>query len=149
MGGCGTRPNKPHKTWLVAELRQSSPSSHFVSALRLAARGFESQTRYLLNNPRPQAGEGARQRGWGAAYESNLISKAAKSSNVFKFTNASVQSLKSTSIYFWFFTKYSPCARRFQYTLASSATHFFSSNKTQDANFHRYSQRQYPRGLQP
>jgi hypothetical protein len=24
VGRCGTRPNKPHKTWLVAELKQSS-----------------------------------------------------------------------------------------------------------------------------
>jgi hypothetical protein len=44
MSGCGTRPNKLLKTWLVAELRQSSPSSHFLCALRLAVRGFESQS---------------------------------------------------------------------------------------------------------
>jgi hypothetical protein len=41
MSGCGTRPNKPLKTWLVAELKQSSPSSHFFCALRLAVRGLE------------------------------------------------------------------------------------------------------------
>jgi hypothetical protein len=44
MSGCGTRPNKPLKTWLVAELKQSSPSSHFFCALRLAVRGFKVKT---------------------------------------------------------------------------------------------------------
>jgi hypothetical protein len=32
-GGCATRPNKPHKTRLVAELEQCSPKSPVLAAL--------------------------------------------------------------------------------------------------------------------
>ena len=101
--------------WAAAELvlsalRQSSPSSHFVSALRLAARGFKVKTAsmlkplalYGISNDladvvcQPSQMLSCFTRGFGESVSFSFNSKAAKSSNVFKFTNASSQSLKST-----------------------------------------------------
>jgi len=38
-GGCATRPNKPHKTRLVAELKQCSPKAPVLAVLLSAAEG--------------------------------------------------------------------------------------------------------------
>jgi hypothetical protein len=68
MSGCGTRPNKPFKTWLVAELKQSSPSSHFFCALRLAVKGFKVKT--MRTRAKVYALEGA----WILASRASILS---------------------------------------------------------------------------
>ena len=46
VGHCGTRPNKPHKPWLVAELRQSSlKSPNFLNHHRRGSRGVKVKTK--------------------------------------------------------------------------------------------------------
>ena len=47
MGGCGLALTS-HKTGLVAELKQFSPSSHYVCALRLADRGLVNHAKFEL-----------------------------------------------------------------------------------------------------